>query len=312
MPKRRIGVRGSSAFCVPHDTPPRGKRFASPSLMRDLRRGRRLAGAEHHDGSAIRSELEAAARATSAGTPQADRRRQRVHVFQPVLPGWSIPRPARGRPYVPVCSVISEGAWAIEDQPETGPLVLARDRLRVLWTRHDEPRIAPRPPPRFGRRSWLPSAALPADLATSYRGSRNPLFCACAGLVREPRREARAPRSVLPRSEAPIRPGTHQGRSYCRGHHGLGRNRGGVSHCSRKRDGSRPSRADACRDGTTEGDHAKHCMIAHYLADLQDGLAKEVASDESAVTARPFVEDVDSLRRLPSAPDMGPSLHRSR
>ena len=66
----------------------------------------------------------------------------------------------------------------------------------------------------------------------------------------------------------------------------------------------------ACWDGTTEGDHAKRCVIAHYLADLQDDLAKEVAWDEPAVAAHPFVEDVDLAPvGIPSARALGPSLH---
>jgi hypothetical protein len=66
----------------------------------------------------------------------------------------------------------------------------------------------------------------------------------------------------------------------------------------------------ACWQGTAEADHAQRCVVAHYLADLQDDLDEELAWDERALEALPHVTD-DDLRPLglSSAAGLAPSLH---
>jgi hypothetical protein len=63
-------------------------------------------------------------------------------------------------------------------------------------------------------------------------------------------------------------------------------------------------------DGTGEADHAQRCVVAHYLADVQETLADEVAWDQRALTAFAGVRDADlapvGIRR---AAAMAPSLH---
>ncbi len=66
----------------------------------------------------------------------------------------------------------------------------------------------------------------------------------------------------------------------------------------------------ACWEGSASKDHAKRCVIAHYLADLQDDLAEEVAWDERALASYANVAD-DDLEPIgiPSARGLTPSLH---
>jgi hypothetical protein len=45
-----------------------------------------------------------------------------------------------------------------------------------------------------------------------------------------------------------------------------------------------------CWSGTAEADHATRCVLAHYIADLQDDLAAEVVWDERALAAYRHVD----------------------
>ena len=66
----------------------------------------------------------------------------------------------------------------------------------------------------------------------------------------------------------------------------------------------------ACWAATTETDHAKRCVIAHYLADLQTNLTDEVAWDERALAAHARVVDDDlASLGISSARGLAPSLH---
>ena len=63
-------------------------------------------------------------------------------------------------------------------------------------------------------------------------------------------------------------------------------------------------------DGTADDDHGQRCVIAHYLADLQDHLDDEVGWDERALTEHGQVADGDLAEiGIPSARGMAPSLH---
>ena len=66
----------------------------------------------------------------------------------------------------------------------------------------------------------------------------------------------------------------------------------------------------ACWAGTAETDHAQRCVLAHYLADLEDDLAAEVAWDEHALSAFTHVGDADLTPvGIPAAACLAPSLH---
>ena len=66
----------------------------------------------------------------------------------------------------------------------------------------------------------------------------------------------------------------------------------------------------ACWDGTADEDHGQRCVITHYLADLQDDLADEVAWDARALTEHGQVADAGLTEiGIPSARGMAPSLH---
>lgn len=66
----------------------------------------------------------------------------------------------------------------------------------------------------------------------------------------------------------------------------------------------------ACWAGTTAMDHAQRCVLAHYLADLEDDLAAEVAWDEQALAAFAHVSDDDlAPTGVPAATGLAPSLH---
>ncbi|WP_460935844.1 hypothetical protein [Phycicoccus ginsengisoli] len=64
-----------------------------------------------------------------------------------------------------------------------------------------------------------------------------------------------------------------------------------------------------CWDGAGD-DHAVRCVVAHYLADLQDDLDDEIRWDERALEALPHVRDDDVAGLgLASAAGFAPSLH---
>jgi hypothetical protein len=65
-----------------------------------------------------------------------------------------------------------------------------------------------------------------------------------------------------------------------------------------------------CWAGTTEDVHAQRCVIAHYLADMEGDLTKEVDWDERALTAFTHVGPADLASvGIPAAASMAPSLH---
>ncbi|MFV0535351.1 MAG: hypothetical protein ACK5MR_17135 [Cumulibacter sp.] len=65
-----------------------------------------------------------------------------------------------------------------------------------------------------------------------------------------------------------------------------------------------------CWDTTNDDDQAQRCVIAHYLADLQDDLAYEVAWDERALAAHPYVSNADLAPvGIADAAALAPSLH---
>lgn len=66
----------------------------------------------------------------------------------------------------------------------------------------------------------------------------------------------------------------------------------------------------ACWEDTSEQDHAQRCVIAHYLADLQEVRDDEVAWDERALAAYPHLANDDLTPiGIPSARGLAPSLH---
>lgn len=65
----------------------------------------------------------------------------------------------------------------------------------------------------------------------------------------------------------------------------------------------------ACWVSTAETDHAQRCVLAHYLADLENDLAAEVAWDEQALKAFAQVQDVDLAPVGIAAAALAPSLH---
>ena len=66
----------------------------------------------------------------------------------------------------------------------------------------------------------------------------------------------------------------------------------------------------ACWEGTSVADHAQRCVVAHYLADLEDDLDEELAWDERALAELPHVSDSDlAPLGLSSAAGLAPSLH---
>ena len=63
-------------------------------------------------------------------------------------------------------------------------------------------------------------------------------------------------------------------------------------------------------DRTGPADAAPRCVLAHYLADLEDDLADEVAWDERALAAYAGVGETDlAAIGIPSAAGLAPSLH---
>lgn len=66
----------------------------------------------------------------------------------------------------------------------------------------------------------------------------------------------------------------------------------------------------ACWRDTSPTDHARRCVIAHYLADLEPGLADEVHWDELALAAHADLGDTDLVQiGIASAAGLAPSLH---
>ena len=65
-----------------------------------------------------------------------------------------------------------------------------------------------------------------------------------------------------------------------------------------------------CWAATDPSDHAQRCVLAHYLADLQDSLEDEIAWDEAALRSFAGVLDADlAPLGIPSAAGLAPSLH---
>lgn len=61
---------------------------------------------------------------------------------------------------------------------------------------------------------------------------------------------------------------------------------------------------------TGSEDHAKRCVLAHYLADLQEDLVDEVRWDELALEHYPHIQpDELSAIGIPDARGLAPSLH---
>ncbi|KHL10560.1 hypothetical protein CLV56_1968 [Mumia flava] len=65
-----------------------------------------------------------------------------------------------------------------------------------------------------------------------------------------------------------------------------------------------------CWTGTTSDDHAHRCVLAHYLADLEDEVADEVGWDERALALYAGVRDDDlAPAGIASSRGLAPSLH---
>jgi hypothetical protein len=65
-----------------------------------------------------------------------------------------------------------------------------------------------------------------------------------------------------------------------------------------------------CWDAAAKDDHAVRCVVAHYLADLQDDLDAEIGWDERALESLPLVRDEDVAGLgIASAAGFAPSLH---
>ena len=61
---------------------------------------------------------------------------------------------------------------------------------------------------------------------------------------------------------------------------------------------------------TADDDHARRCVLAHYLADREPELADEVAWDELALREHALLaDDALAVIGIPSARGMAPSLH---
>lgn len=66
----------------------------------------------------------------------------------------------------------------------------------------------------------------------------------------------------------------------------------------------------ACWASTGRADHAMRCVVAHFLADLEDDLDAEIAWDELALAELPLVRDEDLAGLgVGSASGFAPSLH---
>jgi len=67
---------------------------------------------------------------------------------------------------------------------------------------------------------------------------------------------------------------------------------------------------EQCWAATTPDDHAVRCVVAHYLADLQDNVDDEITWDERALAELPHLRDEDVAGLgVSSVAGFGPSLH---
>ena len=67
---------------------------------------------------------------------------------------------------------------------------------------------------------------------------------------------------------------------------------------------------EAAWAGTGEDDHAVRCVLAHYLADVQDTLDDEIRWDQTALREHASVGESDLASvGIPSAAGLAPSLH---
>lgn len=65
-----------------------------------------------------------------------------------------------------------------------------------------------------------------------------------------------------------------------------------------------------CWNSSSEDDHAQRCVLAHYLADVQDDLDAEIGWDETALHEHGFLAEGDlKAVGIPSVEGMLPSLH---
>lgn len=65
-----------------------------------------------------------------------------------------------------------------------------------------------------------------------------------------------------------------------------------------------------CWNSTSPEDHARRCVLAHYLADVQEELDAEIGWDVTALREHGFLEEGDLKPvGIPSARGMLPSLH---
>jgi len=65
-----------------------------------------------------------------------------------------------------------------------------------------------------------------------------------------------------------------------------------------------------CWHATAPADHAQRCVLAHYLADTETEVGREVAWDETALEEHGHLDDDDlASLGIPSARGLRPSLH---
>ena len=65
-----------------------------------------------------------------------------------------------------------------------------------------------------------------------------------------------------------------------------------------------------CWDSTAPEDHGQRCVLAHYLADVQDDPDAEIGWDETALLEHGFLSDGDLAPvGIPAVKGMLPSLH---
>ena len=65
-----------------------------------------------------------------------------------------------------------------------------------------------------------------------------------------------------------------------------------------------------CWDSTSPDDHGQRCVLAHYLADVQDDVDAEIMWDEAALLEHGFLSDGDLAPvGIPAVKGMLPSLH---
>ena len=65
-----------------------------------------------------------------------------------------------------------------------------------------------------------------------------------------------------------------------------------------------------CWEQSDAADHGQRCVIAHHLADLQEGLADEVAWHERALQEHAHLSGADLAQiGIPDARGLAPSLH---